>query len=135
MPRTLFIVYNANSGLFNGAMDSVHKLISPASYACQLCSITHGYFGAKESWKNFIAQLKQNGVNIRVLYKDDLKNWPLQFSQIPGVYTLNHGELNLLVGSDQLRNMNKSEDLIEFLRAQLNLINDSVYKNSALRTH
>ena len=135
MPQTLFIVYNANSGLFNGAMDSVYKLISPASYSCQLCSITHGYFGAKESWKNFVTQLRNDGVNIRVLYKDDLKNWPLHFSQIPGVYTLNNGELSLSVDANQLESMKSSEELVQYLRVQLDQLNDSKYKSIALGTH
>ena len=37
-------IYNAKSGLANSIFDLAHKLISPDTYECNLCKITHGAF-------------------------------------------------------------------------------------------
>ena len=50
----LLFVYNADSGLFNTLTDIAHKMLSPKTYTCNLCAITHGLFSEKEEWKEFI---------------------------------------------------------------------------------
>ena len=37
----LVFVYNANAGLVAGMLDSVHKVVSPATYPCSLCAVTY----------------------------------------------------------------------------------------------
>ena len=54
---TLVFVYNADAGFFNAVTDSVHKLLSPQTYACRLCQITHGTFGMLRSWRDVVAGL------------------------------------------------------------------------------
>lgn len=49
----LVFIYNADSGLVSAVLDSAHKLISPSTYQCELCSITHGLFGEREAWRKF----------------------------------------------------------------------------------
>jgi hypothetical protein len=53
MTRLLF-VYNADDGLIAGMMDSVHKLVSPATYQCSLCAITHGIFRMDPKWRAWL---------------------------------------------------------------------------------
>ena len=53
----LIFVYNADSGLFNTLTDIAHKVLSPDTYACNLCSITHGYLKERRKWRNFIRTL------------------------------------------------------------------------------
>ncbi|PJJ60608.1 hypothetical protein [Hymenobacter chitinivorans] len=55
MPQLLF-VYNADTGLVNGLLDLAHKLVSPATYPCSLCAITHGT-RMRPEWKEFVASL------------------------------------------------------------------------------
>ncbi len=43
--NSLLFVYNADSGLVAGLFDSAHKLLSPSTYQCQLCTLTHGVTG------------------------------------------------------------------------------------------
>ena len=54
---TLLFVYNAKSGLLHGAMDFVHKIVSPSTYACSLCGLTYGNLGMKKVWAAFVASL------------------------------------------------------------------------------
>ena len=51
--RKLIFVYNANSGVVNSWLDMAHKIVSPTSYECDLCSLTHGKFSEKRIWKKF----------------------------------------------------------------------------------
>jgi len=52
----LIFVYNAKSGKQNTIIDSIHKVVSPSTYNCNLCSLTFGLFNEKEQWKNFREQ-------------------------------------------------------------------------------
>ena len=66
--QTLIFIYNANSGFINGMMDSAHKALSPETYQCELCALTHGFFGAKQAWKDFMARIN---VETKFYHLDD----------------------------------------------------------------
>ena len=53
---TLLFVYNAKSDKMSAAIDFAHKIISPSTYACDLCKLTHGNFGERKEWKDFTAK-------------------------------------------------------------------------------
>lgn len=57
MRETLVFVYNADSGVFNTAADIAHKVLSPATYACNLCALTHGILTARKDWLDFLRTL------------------------------------------------------------------------------
>ena len=68
--KHLVFVYNADSGLFNTVTDIAHKIISPKTYACQLCSLTHSYFTVKKDWADFLSGLD---AELEFLHKDELQ--------------------------------------------------------------
>ena len=49
----IVLVYNASSGMTNSMLDIGLKILSPNTYACNLCGITFGIFSENEEWKNF----------------------------------------------------------------------------------
>jgi len=49
----LIFVYNADSGPVSGLFDIGHKLFSPDTYQCGLCSLTFDTFAEKKIWKEF----------------------------------------------------------------------------------
>ena len=49
----LIFIYNAKSGIGNAFIDWAHKIISPKTYDCNLCSITYNNLGKEISGKNF----------------------------------------------------------------------------------
>ncbi|MEM8602037.1 MAG: hypothetical protein AAGF99_19130, partial [Bacteroidota bacterium] len=53
----LVLVYNADSGLFNAATDTVHKLLSPGTYECRLCQFTYGAFAMRRAWRDYLDSL------------------------------------------------------------------------------
>jgi hypothetical protein len=64
---TLLFVYNADAGRVNALLDLVHKTISPGTYACSLCALTHGV-RMRPEWKAFIKALP---VEARFLHRDE----------------------------------------------------------------
>ena len=52
----LIFVYNAEAGIAAGLVDTLHKLVSPATYACDLCAITYGLLGPRKEWRAWLAK-------------------------------------------------------------------------------
>jgi len=67
MAKDLLLVYNADSDLKSKMLDYVHKIVSPGSYDCQLCSITHTNLGQKQEWTEFLDSID---ADLKFLYKD-----------------------------------------------------------------
>jgi hypothetical protein len=84
-PRLLF-VYNADSGLFNTLADIGHKLLSPATYRCRLCTLTHGYFRERHEWRELAASLE---AECRFLHRDEFRErYPDDATALPAVFRL-----------------------------------------------
>jgi len=67
---TIIFVYNADSGPINGLKDYFHKIIKPETYRCNLCAVTFGNFGMKNSWRKFINSLKND---VKFLHRDEFR--------------------------------------------------------------
>ncbi|HZG53291.1 MAG TPA: hypothetical protein VEZ40_14265 [Pyrinomonadaceae bacterium] len=67
---TLVFVYNADGGLFNTLSDVAHKILSPETYACNLCALTHTAFGMRREWKEFLESLD---ARTEFLHADELR--------------------------------------------------------------
>ena len=65
--KKLVLIYNADSGYISAAVDALHKMLSPQTYLCNLCAVTHGPFGMKAAWRRFIDSL---GVEVVFLHRD-----------------------------------------------------------------
>lgn len=64
----LIFIYNADTGLWNGMNDILHKIFSPATYPCSLCDLTHGVFSVRKEWADF---LKNPPAEFVFLHKDE----------------------------------------------------------------
>ncbi len=81
MTQRLVIVYNADAGVLAGVMDSVHKIVSPSTYPCQLCAVTYGLAAMKRDWRQFLDGL---GMELLFHHRPDFRaafpqaaDWPL----------------------------------------------------------
>jgi hypothetical protein len=79
--QRLVIVYNADAGVLAGVMDSVHKIVSPSTYPCQLCAVTYGLAAMKRDWRQFLDGL---GMELLFHHRPDFRaafpqaaDWPL----------------------------------------------------------
>lgn len=114
---TLIFVYNADSGFVNTLLDIGHKIVSPQTYACNLCAITHSTFSMRDEWKNFVAGL---GVPIEFLHRDELeKQYGMRHVGLPAVFRRTDGTLETWVSREEINNCRSLEDLERLIRAKL----------------
>lgn len=117
MKRLLF-VYNAKSDYWSKKIDFAHKIISPSTYACSLCALTHGNFGETDVWKSF---RESSEFKMEFLYKNDfktayevtVKNYPVVFEK-----SLKTNELSLFLDHEQLSEFKTVEALILAIKSK-----------------
>lgn len=111
---TLVFVYNARSDLFSRAADFAHKFISPHTYSCGLCNLTHGHFGMHREWAHFIQNLP---VQVRFLYKDQAEDRPQE--DLPQVWLYRKVDQIVLIGADELNALPSLSALMDLIGRRL----------------
>lgn len=107
--RKLVFVYNADSGLFNTLTDIAHKLLSPHTYNCQLCAITHGTFRVHRQWTDFIQSL---GVECEFLHRDEFtKLYRYGDVELPAVFTWQSEKLSLCMAAEEINGVESIQEL------------------------
>jgi len=111
----LVFVYNADSGLFNALTDSVHKVVSPATYSCNLCKLTYGIVGMRDKWKSFLESLK---IPVKFLHRDQLHAMSEKSSkeELPAVFIQNDSELQLAISAQQISSRETIDELIALVQ-------------------
>ena len=109
----VIFIYNADSGFLNGALDSAHKILSPSTYSCDLCALTHGTFGAKKEWKSF---MKEMSVEAVFYHKNDL---PEAYRHLTLPIILGGSVDTVLVAAEEMKDISSLEQLIEKLKIAL----------------
>ena len=112
----LVFVYNANSGARNAILDSMHKVFSPATYACSLCDITFGVFSENKLWKKFREQSNREMI---FLHKDEFaKRYASKFGhkfEFPIVLFEGNKGLEVLIHSAELNQLKDANSLIAMI--------------------
>ncbi|HVE56327.1 MAG TPA: hypothetical protein VNB22_05820 [Pyrinomonadaceae bacterium] len=111
----LIFVYNADSGIFNLLTDIAHKTLSPQTYACNLCAITHSNFGMKKEWKEYLAILDEE---LEFLHADEFKRkYSFGKVELPAIFREeNEGGLILAVDARTINECNSISDLKKSLQ-------------------
>jgi hypothetical protein len=109
----LVFVYNADSGFFNLLADMAHKIVSPETYNCQLCMLTHGNLGMREQWKEYLESID---AGLEFLHRDEfLKNYGQHTAALPALFLARGGVAELFMSEADI---NQCETLAA-LMAQL----------------
>jgi len=97
---TLVFVYNADSGLVNTLLDIGHKIVSPQTYACNLCAITHSTFTMRDEWKRFVARL---GMPVQFLHRDELaEKYGVRAAALPAIFRKTDGALEQWITREEI---------------------------------
>ena len=108
----LLFVYNADSGLVNTVKDIGHKLFSPQTYGCYLCSLTHGTFREHNEWKEF----RENASSDMVfLHRDEFEEQYGQKMDYP-VILKETGSLEIAITKEQMASLSSLSGLIKAVR-------------------
>ncbi|NND77411.1 MAG: GTPase [Flavobacteriales bacterium] len=97
----------------NGALDSAHKILSPSTYSCDLCALTHGTFGAKKEWKKFT---DRNGSDAVFYHKNDLPE-AYRHHELPTI--LGGSPATVLVSAEEFKSITSLSQLIEIIEKHL----------------
>lgn len=119
-PQKLIFIYNADSGLRNLLLDGAHKILSPSTYACNLCDITFGAFTENKAWKKFRQELEANNMALEFLHKDEFaKAYQSKFGYkftFPIVLIETANDLEIFVSTEELNELENAEGLITLLK-------------------
>jgi hypothetical protein len=115
----LFFVYNANSSLKNRIFDGAHKIFSPSTYSCSLCSLTFGSFTEKEDWKQFRLGLEKEGYTLEFLHKDEFESRFQGKFEYPIILVEANTGLKKLIGENELSQLKKARDLIQVIQKRM----------------
>ncbi|MBI2463388.1 hypothetical protein HYV57_00330 [Candidatus Peregrinibacteria bacterium] len=115
----LLFVYNADSGLFNQLTDYAHKIISPATYSCNLCKLTYSNFSIQRGWKNFLNSLHAEKA---FLHRDEFAaRYPkLADTPLPAIFSFKQGIPALLLSDETINNVKSLDDLQHLLNDKIN---------------
>ena len=117
MRPTLLFVYNADSGLFNTVTDIAHKVLSPQTYACNLCALTHGHFKVREAWVKFLQTLD---VDCVFLHRDEFHAAYDQMDvALPAIFRKTSEGPTLWIDADTLRLCASLDELKRLLVSRL----------------
>lgn len=112
----LIFVYNADTGVFNLLTDMAHKALSPATYRCNLCALTHGTFRVRNEWKEYLQKLTRP---VEFLHADEMR---ARFNSVdvdlPAVFEVEDGGLKLLISADEINLCHTIGDLKNLLLRQ-----------------
>ena len=110
----LIFVYNARSGVFNTLIDYFHKMISPSTYECSLCSLTYNNYGRVRVWKQFIQSLN---IPVAFKYSDHLSEIGMdKQTKLPVVINT---DLSLVASAEEINQCKTISALIELIRIKL----------------
>jgi len=113
----LLFVYNANSGKLNALFDAGHKLMSPSTYNCSLCALTHDVFTENPIWKNFRTE---SYFDMEFYHKDEFEaKFSSDKMMYPSVLKLETDQLTTVLTPDVLNEISGIEELIERLKSSV----------------
>ena len=113
----LLFIYNANSGPLNTLFDVGHKILSPSTYNCSLCALTHNTFSENKVWKNFRSK---NNFEMEFYHKDEFEK---KFSSVklmyPTILKQENNELTTVLNPEVLNEIPNVESLIALLKSRI----------------
>ena len=108
----LILVYNVESGKLSALLDLGHKIVSPESYKCNLCSLTHGNFTERKEWKRF---KESTSLDLVFLHKDEFERETGKRFSYPIVLKRDKG-LKVFITTEELNKITSPTQLIELVQ-------------------
>ena len=115
--KRLIFVYNADSGKLNLAFDIAHKILSPSTYQCDLCSLSHGYFQMHASWKAFVQDL---GLEVEYLHRDEYPS-SAPSADFPLILLEENNQQAIFMSSEEISACGSGESLQQAIRTKLSV--------------
>ncbi|MBM7661820.1 hypothetical protein JOC85_002627 [Bacillus mesophilus] len=114
MSKEIIFIYNAKSGVWNGILDSLHKLSSPETYPCELCQLTYGLTSMNWEWKSYLRTLPYK---VTFLHLDELGS-SIPKVQFPAALLKRRNGYELLISKEEMKSCKDVKDLIILLNSK-----------------
>jgi hypothetical protein len=112
----IMFVYNADSDWFSSLTGFAHKILSPSTYQCHLCSLTFGKFSIKHEWQSFLETLP---ASIVFLHKNEfLKQYKIE-TGLPVIFIKRNKTVNILISKDEIESCKSIGDLKDLILLKL----------------
>ena len=112
--NSLLFVYNANSGKLNTLFDIGHKLISPSTYRCHLCELTHDTFSENNIWREF---RDHSNIAMEFYHKDEFESvFPTFKTDYPVILKKTRNVLHPLLDTKAIDAYENVNDLITYIK-------------------
>lgn len=112
----LLFVYNAEKDVLSASLGYLHKVFSPSTYPCELCSITHSNIGERKEW----SELKDRSeFEMEFIY---LREFNERFNldvELPAVFYLEGEKAILILSKREISNSKNAEGLMQSLILKL----------------
>ena len=69
--KTIYFIYDADGGMWNGIKYWYQKNILEGGSACELCDISHSKYFVRLEWLQFIGELKKE-YKVKVLHRNEI---------------------------------------------------------------
>ncbi len=104
----LVFVYNAKSDKVSALIDYAHKVISPSTYNCNLCKLTHSNLGERKEWVNFTKNLD---VEIQFYHIDEFESKFNRSYEYPIILKNSNNEFEVLINHKAIEEIKDVSDL------------------------
>ncbi|MEM6685370.1 MAG: GTPase [Bacteroidota bacterium] len=119
----IIFIYNAKSGKLNSLLDVAHKLISPKTYQCKLCTITHDTFAENALWKEF---RQTTTLPLEFLHSDEFER---QYKNIdtkyPVIFLQKQQKLSEWISKSDIEKIATTQELIHLIQTKAATMNSS----------
>ncbi|MGR3276141.1 GTPase [Acaryochloris marina NIES-2412] len=120
----LIFIYNADAGLVNAALDIAHKVLSPDTYSCNLCMLTHDTFTERSAWQAF---RESYSVPMEFLHKDEYEQKVNDQSSLkskkthsyPIILKEDQGQIDIFIDTPELNAIKDVNRLINTIQERL----------------
>ncbi len=109
---TIQFIYNAHSGKLHALFDIAHKLISPQTYSCDLCQITHETFRENTEFSALKSQHP-----IELFHIDEYEAHYSAEEHYPVIIVRRSGDIIQRINRDRISQLQSVEDLRALLTA------------------
>lgn len=109
-------VYNANSGWLNTGLDIAHKILSPSTYSCDLCHLTHGVLNERETLSHFKTKYPEK---ITFYHKDDILPKLIQNGPFPSIWMENNNTVTLFQSPEQISKTKNIDEILNLIANHL----------------
>lgn len=119
--KKIIFIYNAKSGKLNGLLDIAHKLVSPKTYQCKLCAITHDTFSENILWKKF---RENTSLSLEFLHNDEFeKQYQHIETKYPVIFLKEAQKLTEWISKSEIEKIETTEELIHLIESKAKTMN------------